>query len=62
MPAYVSGSLVGFIPQMIIFSLAGSGIRLGAQNELIASGVLFIVALLITVFLVKKHKAKHHEQ
>ena len=59
MPAYVSGSLVGFIPQMIIFSLAGSGIRLGAQNELMVSGVLFIIALLITAFLVKKHKAKN---
>ena len=58
MPAYVGGSFVGFIPQMIIFSLAGSGIRLGAQNELIASGVLFVIALLISAYLVKKHK-KH---
>ncbi len=58
MPAYVGGSFVGFIPQMIIFSLAGSGIRLGAQNELIASGVLFFVALLISAYLVKKHKKR----
>ncbi len=58
MPAYVSGSFVGFIPQMIIFSLAGSGIRLGAQNELIASATLFVIALLITGYLVKKHKDK----
>ncbi|PKI16397.1 TVP38/TMEM64 family protein [Colwellia sp. 12G3] len=59
MPAYVSGSFVGFIPQMIIFSLAGSGIRLGEKNELIASGILFIIALLLTAYLVKKHKAKN---
>jgi len=59
MRAYVSGSFVGFIPQMIIFSLAGSGIRLGAQNELIASGILFVIALLISAFLVKKHKNRH---
>ena len=58
MPAYVSGSFVGFIPQMIIFSLAGSGMRLGAQNELIASATLFVVALLLTAYLVKKHKLK----
>jgi len=57
MGAYVSGSFVGFIPQMVIFSLAGSGIRLGAQNELMASGVLFIIALLISAYLVKKHKS-----
>ncbi|WP_057829931.1 TVP38/TMEM64 family protein [Colwellia sp. TT2012] len=58
MPAYVSGSFVGFIPQMIIFALAGSGIRLGAQNELMASAGLFIIALLLSAYLVKKHKMK----
>lgn len=58
MPAYVSGSFVGFIPQMVIFSLAGSGIRLGAQNELIASATLFVIALILTAYLVKKHKLK----
>ena len=58
MRAYVSGSFVGFIPQMIIFSLAGSGIRLGAQNELIASVVLFVIALLISGYLVKRNKTK----
>lgn len=54
--AFVSGSFIGFIPQMVIFSLAGSGIRLGAQNELIASGVLFLIALLLTTYLVKTRK------
>ena len=58
MPAYVSGSFVGFIPQMMIFSLAGSGIRLGAQNEIIASVTLFVIALLLTAYLVRKYKAK----
>jgi len=59
MPAYVSGSFVGFIPQMIIFSLAGSGIRLGAQSELIASAVLFVIALCISAYLVKKHRSNN---
>jgi uncharacterized membrane protein YdjX (TVP38/TMEM64 family) len=62
MRAYVSGSFVGFIPQMIIFSLAGSGIRLGAQSELIASGALFVIALLISAYLVKKHKKRQQEK
>ena len=52
--AFIGGSFVGFIPQMVIFSLAGSGIRLGAQNEMIASGVLFIIALLLTSYLIRK--------
>lgn len=60
MRAYVSGSFVGFIPQMVIFSLAGSGIRLGAQNELIASATLFVIALAISAYLVKKHKSNKH--
>jgi len=59
MKAFVGGSFVGFIPQMVIFSLAGSGIRLGAQNELLASAILFIIALLLTAYLVKKHKYTH---
>ena len=58
MRAYVSGSFVGFIPQMIIFSLAGSGIRLGAKNELIVSLVLLIVALILSAYLLKKHRDK----
>lgn len=58
MKTYVSASFVGFIPQMVIFSLAGSGIRLGAKNEIIASAVLFGIALLLTAYLVKVHKQK----
>lgn len=58
MPAYVSGSFVGFIPQMIIFSLAGSGLRLGAKNELVISVALFIVALLLSAYIIKKHRKK----
>ena len=58
MKAFVGGSLVGFIPQMVIFSLAGSGIRLGAKNELIASAALFLIALLLTAYLVKTRKQK----
>jgi len=54
---FVGGSFVGFIPQMVIFSLAGSGIRLGAKNEMITSGVLFVIALGITGYLVKHHKS-----
>ena len=53
---FVSGSFVGFIPQMVIFSLAGSGIRLGAKNEMIASGLLFCLALLISAYLIKQGK------
>ena len=56
--AFIGGSFIGFIPQMIIFSLAGSGMSIGTTNELIASIVLFIIALVIGLFLVKTHRLK----
>ena len=56
MKSYVSGSFIGFIPQMVIFSLAGSGIRLGAQTEMLASGILFLIALLLSAYLYRQHK------
>jgi uncharacterized membrane protein YdjX (TVP38/TMEM64 family) len=56
--AFIGGSFIGFIPQMIIFSLAGSGISIGATNELIVSIILFITALIIGLFLVKVHRLK----
>ena len=56
MPRYVIGSFIGFIPQMAIFSLAGSGIRMGAKNEIILSALLFILAMMLSVFLYNKQK------
>jgi len=56
--SFVGGSFTGFIPQMVIFSLAGSGIRLGAKNELIASAALFGIALILTTYLVKTRQRK----
>ncbi len=59
MKSYVGGSFVGFIPQMAIFALAGSGIRLGEKNELLASALLFIIALALTAYLFKKHHVEN---
>jgi uncharacterized membrane protein YdjX (TVP38/TMEM64 family) len=56
--AFIGGSFIGFIPQMVIFSLAGSGVTIGSTNELIASVLLFIIALIIGVFLVKMHRLR----
>ena len=56
--AFIGGSFIGFIPQMVIFSLAGSGISIGSTNELIVSILLFIIALVIGAFLIKMHRLK----
>lgn len=58
MARYVLGSCIGFVPQMLVFSYAGSGIRMGANNELFISAFLFILALLLSVFLYKKSRRK----
>jgi uncharacterized membrane protein YdjX (TVP38/TMEM64 family) len=40
---FLSGSLLGYLPQTFVFTLAGSGIEMGATTR-IASAVLFFVA------------------
>lgn len=44
---YILGSFIGFIPQMIIFSLVGSGIKLAESTHIIAAIILFIIASLL---------------
>ena len=54
--AFIAGSFIGFIPQMVIFSLAGAGIKLASSSHLIASISLFILALLLSYHLYAKQK------
>lgn len=53
---YILGSGLGFIPQMFIFSLGGSGIQLADKDQLIISIVLFIVALFLGFLLYRYSK------
>lgn len=55
---FIAGSFIGFIPQMVIFSLAGAGIKLDSSSHLIASISLFILALLLSYYLYSKRE-KH---
>lgn len=54
MLSYVAGSSLGFIPQLFIFALAGSGIRLKESESLILSLTLFLCATLIGAWLYKR--------
>ncbi len=51
---FILGSCVGFIPQMLIFSLAGSGVKLMATEQITISIVLFVIALLLSWQLYRK--------
>lgn len=48
---YILGSALGFIPQMTIFSLMGSGLQVGGQQQLVISVILLAIALLLTGYL-----------
>ncbi len=52
---YLAGSFIGYIPQMVIFSLAGTGVKLAATQHIVTSVALFIVALFLGWILYKKN-------
>jgi uncharacterized membrane protein YdjX (TVP38/TMEM64 family) len=53
---YVTGTCVGFIPQMLIFSLLGAGIKVGENQQILLSLCLLVVALIFGYLLYKKEK------
>ncbi|MDF2152923.1 VTT domain-containing protein [Vibrio sp. CAU 1672] len=57
--AFITASIVGYLPQTVIFSLAGSGIGNASRYQVIVSIVLGAISLLLTHFLYKKYKKRH---
>lgn len=53
---YLLGTFVGFMPQMLIFSLLGNGIKLGQSTQIGVSIVLIILAGILSLYLVRKAK------
>ena len=53
---YFLGSMLGYIPQMLVFTLAGYGIKLGTTSHLIISAVLFVTALMLGIRLYRRYK------
>ena len=47
--------MIGFIPQMSIFALAGSGFVVQEYWKLGLSGVLFVISLLLSLKLYREH-------
>ena len=52
--SYVLGSLLGFIPQMLIFAFAGSGVKLADQQQLYVTAGLFVTIALLGSYLVRQ--------
>lgn len=55
---FLAGSLLGYIPQMLVFSLIGSGIGVSDQYQLVLSIVLFVIASLIGTYLYRSRVSR----
>ena len=60
MAAFVAGSAIGYIPQMLIFALVGSGINVDPELRITAGIALFVVSGIIGVRLYKRHRKETH--
>jgi len=53
--AFLAASLIGYVPQMLVFALLGSGVRIGSGTRLLASAALLLVSLAIGAVLYRRH-------
>jgi uncharacterized membrane protein YdjX (TVP38/TMEM64 family) len=51
----LAGSLVGYIPQTLVFALAGSGVQFDATPRIVLAALLFAVSTVIGVWLYRRH-------
>lgn len=56
---FVAGSAVGYIPQMLIFAIAGSGFAVEPNLRLAASVVLFAVSGALGLWLYRRYRDSH---
>ena len=55
---FLAASLVGYVPQMLVFALLGSGVRVGSGLQLLTSGLLLLLSLAIGLLLYRRHLAR----
>ena len=57
--AFMGASAVGYVPQMLVFALLGSGIRLGSNVQLILILVLLVISILLGIVIYRRHTQRH---
>lgn len=57
---FLAASAVGYIPQMLVFSLLGTGVRVGSQTQLVLSLVLLLISLILGGILYKRHQSRRY--
>jgi len=53
---FLAGSLVGYVPQTLVFALAGSGVEAGAGLRVGLAVLLFMVAAAIGIWLYRRYR------
>jgi len=56
LPVFLAASFIGYIPQMLIFSLMGSGVRVGSGTRMGISIVLLLISLALGFYLYQRHR------
>lgn len=54
--AFFAGSGLGYIPQMLIFSLLGSGVAIDPSWEILAGTLLFLLSGVLGVYLYRRYR------
>lgn len=62
LPTFLLASLFGYVPQMLVFALAGRGIAIGSRTEVAVAAVLFAVSLLLAGVIWKRHRTDMTER
>jgi uncharacterized membrane protein YdjX (TVP38/TMEM64 family) len=55
--AFLAGSAVGYLPQTVIFALAGSGVAVDGREQVILAVVLFVVSAALGLWMLRRHRA-----
>lgn len=53
---FFAGSALGYLPQTMVFALAGSGVNFNPVLRLTLAGVLFVISSMIGVWLYRRHR------
>ena len=52
---FLSASAAGYIPQMVVFALLGSGVRVGSTTQTTVSIVLLLISIVLGGWLYRRH-------
>lgn len=55
---FLISSLIGYVPQMLVFALMGSGVRVGSRAQLFVSLGLLGISIVLGLWLVRRHQLR----